>query len=114
MSTTITAINVGTAPNDNTGDPLRNGGQIINENTTKLFNLSNKIDEGKMHVFKYTGNVDISIIQQNDIVTGIIVVSGTTYFIKAQYNTGDTSIFGTEANDFNDGSYKTFEYTNLT
>ena len=51
MPTTTQPINVGLAPNDNTGDPIRTGGQIINENTLKLFNLSNKIDETKVQVF---------------------------------------------------------------
>ena len=110
MSTTTQQINLGTTPNDNTGDPLRDGGAIINANTTKLFNLSNKIDEGKMHVFKYTGNVDIAIIEINDIVTGIIEVTGSKYFVESQYNGGVATDFGTEANDFSDGSYTTFKY----
>ena len=113
MSTTTTPINLGTSPNDNTGDPLRNGGQTINENTLKLFNLSNKIDETLLQIYKYPGNTDITTTQQNDVVTGIIDVGGSKYFIKAQYNTGLLTDFGTVANDFNDGSYKTFEYTNL-
>ena len=113
MSTTTTPIDVGTSPNDNTGDPLRTGGQIINENTTKLFNLSNKIDEGKMHVHKYTGNTDISIIEQNDFVSGIVEDGANKFFVESQYNTGDTSVFGTEAGDFNDGSYITFKYRKL-
>lgn len=113
MSTTTSNINLGTSPNDGTGDPIRDGGQIINDNTLKLFNLSNKIDEGKLQIYKYPGNTDISTTQQNDFVSGIIVSGGVKYFIKAQYNTGSLTDFGTEANGFNDGSYITLDYINL-
>jgi len=114
MSTTTTPIGLGAAPNDGNGDPLRTGGQTINANTIKLLNLSNKIDEGKLNVWKYPGNTDITVnVEQNDIVQGIIESAGTKYFIKSQYNTGPDSDFGTLAGDFNDGSYKTLEYTEL-
>ncbi|MEK0369749.1 MAG: hypothetical protein QQN55_01140 [Nitrosopumilus sp.] len=113
MSTTTDPINVGTAPNDDTGDKIRTGGQIINANTVKLFNLSNKIDEGKMSIFKYTGNVDISIIQQKDVVSGIVEDGANKFFIESQYVTGDVSLFGTEAGNFNDGSYKNYKYRKL-
>lgn len=114
MSTAISPINVGTAPNDKTGSKIRTGGQIINENTTKLFNLSNKIDEGKMSIFKYTGNTDISAIEIKDLVSGIIVEGANKYFVKGQYKgTGSVDDFGTAANDFEDGSYYMLDYLEL-
>ena len=114
MSTTITPINIGAAPNDNTGDKIRNGGDIINQNTVKLFNLSNKIDEGKLNVWKYPGNFDITVnVQQKDLVEGIIESAGIKYFIKAQYNTGSDTDFGTVGGFFNDGSYNTISFDQL-
>lgn len=110
MSTTTSNINLGTSPNDGTGDPIRDGGQIINDNTLKLFNLSNKIDEGKIGVYKYPGNTDISTVQQNDPVSGIVEDGGQKYFIFAKYNTGSLTNYGTEANKFQDGSYITYFY----
>lgn len=110
MSTTTQQINIGTTPNDDTGDKIRAGGDIINQNTTKLFNLSNKIDDGKLHIFKFPGNTDISQIEQDDLINGIVTVATKKYFIESQYVTGDVAIFGTEAGGFNDGSYKTFKY----
>jgi hypothetical protein len=114
MSTTTTPIGLGVAPNDGNGDPLRNGGETINANTVKLFNLSNKIDEGKIAVWKYPGNTDITVtVQQNDVVTGIIESAGIKYFIKAQYNTGPDTNFGTIGGFFNDGSYNTISFDEL-
>lgn len=113
MSTQIEQIELGAAPNDKTGTPLRNGGAIINENTTKLFNLSNKIDEGKMHVFKYPANTSITAIEQKDYIEGIIESEGVKYFIKAQYNTGPDDDFGTASGFFNNGSYYTLNFTEL-
>jgi len=112
--TTLEQINVGAAPNDDTGDSIRNGGIKVNANTTKIGNLLNKIDVDKLQVFKdMDGTGDIANIEQNDVVRGIIKVTGIKYFIFAKYNTGDALDFGTVANDFNDGSYKTYEYTIL-
>lgn len=113
--TTLEQINVGAAPNDNTGDKIRDGGIKINTNTTKIGNLLNKIDIGKVEVFKdVDGPGDIANIAQDDVIQGIIKVSGIKYFIFSKYSgVGSVTDYGTVANDFNDGSYKTYEYTIL-
>ncbi len=111
--TTTTPIDIGIAPNDGNGDPIRTGGDIINDNTLKLFNLSNKVDNAKMQVFKYPTNSDISTTEQNDFVHGIVVDGLDKYFIEAQYNTGSITDFGTVAGNFNDGSYVTFKYRKI-
>ena len=112
--TTLEQINVGTSANDNTGDPIRTGGQKINNNTTKIGNLLNKIDIGLIQVFKYPGNSNVTVnVQQKDIVTGIIESAGVKYFIKAQYNTGLDTDFGTVGGFFNDGSYNTISFDEL-
>lgn len=115
MSTTLEELNIGLAPNDDTGDRIRPGGQIIKDNFTKLFNLSNKIDIGKLQIYKdIDGPGDITQISQDDVIQGIIKVSAVKYFIFAKYSgVGLVTDFGTVANDFNDGSYLTYEYTIL-
>lgn len=111
--TVITPINVGTAPNDTTGDPLRTGGILLNSNLSKLKDLTQVTEFGCLSIFKYDGNTDITQVEQKDVVETIITVATIKYFIKAQYNTGDPTIFGTEAGLFNDGSYNTIEFDEL-
>ena len=106
MATTLEQINVGAAPNDDTGDKIREGGIKINNNTTKIGNLLNKIDEGKVQVFKDVGGPgDVANIAQDDVIRGIIEVAAVKYFIFAKYSgVGLVTDYGTVANDFNDGS----------
>ena len=112
--TTLEQINIGAAANDNTGDPIRTGGQKINNNTIKIGNLLNKIDISLLQVFKYPGNTDVTVtVQQKDIVQGIIESVGVKYFIKAQYNTGLDTDFGTVGGFFMDGSYNTISFDEL-
>ena len=112
-NTTLETIGLGAAPNDDTGDPIRTGGQKMNSNFGKLFDITNRIEEGLLTVYRYPGNPNIAFVEQKDLVQGIIEVSGTKYFIKAQYNTGDISDFGTPAGFFNNGSYNTISFDEL-
>ncbi len=111
--TVITPIDVGTTPNDNTGDPLRNGGILLNSNLSKLHDLTKVIEFGNSSIWKYDGNVDITQVEQKDVVEAVITVATVKYLIKAQYNTGDPTNFGTAAGFFQDGSYNTISFTQL-
>ena len=113
MNTTLEELNIGLAPNDGQGDKIRPGGEIIKDNFTKLFNITNRIEEGLLTVYRYPGNPNIAAIEQKDVVEGIIEEGGFKYKIEAQYNTGDISDFGTAAGFFNDGSYNTSNFRQL-
>ena len=106
-------IDIGLAPNDGQGDPIRSGGEIINDNTLKLYNLSNKVQANFMQIFKHPNNGDIEIVEQNDVVNGIIGYLGELFFVETQYNSGNINDFGTLAGNFNDGSYITYKYRKL-
>ena len=112
--TTLDAINIGAAPNDNTGDPIRDGGQKINSNQVKLLALTKIIEFGNLQIYKFEGNANINDVELKDIVIGIINSAGVRYFIKAQYEIAvDPTDFGTVGGLFNDGNYKTLTYQNI-
>lgn len=112
-NTALEQLGLGAAPNDNNGDKIRPGGQKINDNFTKLFNITNRIEEGLLTVYRYPGNPNVAVVEQKDVVKGIIESAGIKYLIEAQYNTGDIPNFGTVGGFFKDGSYNTISFTEL-
>ena len=78
-------IDVGNVANDGTGDPLRTAFQIVNDNFTDVYNLSNISN----------GSSRIDIAQDGDIymtsngIANVMVVSSTQVSIK-----GDLAVTG--------------------
>ena len=65
-------INIGNAPNDGTGDPLRTGLSKVNENFTELYNT---LGDGN-NVISYASTAGISTLAGNLTGTPSIEVSG--------------------------------------
>lgn len=95
-------INVGTSPNDGTGDPLRVAFQKINANFTELYSLVSAIGSlSGLHTEVYSGatitvvlGFSGSVINLNDINTPVTYsVSTTTMTITGGANNGDVLIF---------------------
>jgi hypothetical protein len=81
-------INIGNAPNDGTGDPLRTGLSKVNENFTELYNT---LGDGN-NVISYASTAGISTLAQN--LTGVpsVELSGLT-------NTGISTVQSIQATD---------------
>lgn len=81
-------INIGNAPNDGTGDPLRTGLSKVNENFTELYNT---LGDGN-NVISYASTAGISTLAQN--LTGVpsVELSGLT-------NTGVSTVQSIQATD---------------
>ena len=81
-------INIGNAPNDGTGDPLRTGLSKVNENFTELYNT---LGDGN-NVISYASTAGISTLAGNLTGTPSIEVSGLT-------NTGVSTVQSIETTD---------------
>ena len=81
-------INIGNAPNDGTGDPLRTGLSKVNENFTELYNT---LGDGN-NVISYASTAGISTLAGNLTGTPSIEVSGIT-------NTGVSTVQSIQATD---------------
>lgn len=81
-------INIGNAPNDGTGDPLRTGLSKVNENFTELYNT---LGDGN-NVISYASTAGISTLAGNLTGTPSIEVSGLT-------NTGVSTVQSIQATD---------------
>ena len=81
-------INIGNAPNDGTGDPLRTGLSKVNENFTELYNT---LGDGN-NVISYASTAGISTLAENLTGTPSIEVSGFT-------NTGVSTVQSIQATD---------------
>ena len=81
-------INIGNAPNDGTGDPLRTGLSKVNENFTELYNT---LGDGN-NVISYASTAGISTLAENLTGTPSIEVSGLT-------NTGVSTVQSIQATD---------------
>ena len=81
-------INIGNAPNDGTGDPLRTGLSKVNDNFTEIYNT---LGDGA-NVISYASTAGISTVAKN--LTGLpsIEVSGLT-------NTGVSTVQSIETTD---------------
>ena len=81
-------INIGNAPNDGTGDPLRTGLSKVNDNFTEIYNI---LGDGS-DVISYASTAGISTLSKG--LTGLpsIEVSGLT-------NTGVTTVQSIETTD---------------
>ena len=91
--TDLEQIGVGSTPNDNTGDPLRDGGIKINNNFIKLEKVRRIVFSGELQIYKGIqnglANISIESIEPNDAVSGWI--SESIFIIFGQYISGDTS-----------------------
>ena len=81
-------INIGNAPNDGTGDPLRTGLSKVNENFTEIYNT---LGDGN-NVISYASTAGISTLAQNLTGTPSIEVSGLT-------NTGVSTVQSIQVTD---------------
>ena len=81
-------INIGNAPNDGTGDPLRTGLSKVNENFTELYNT---LGDGN-NVISYASTAGISTLAENLTGTPSVEVSGLT-------NTGVSTVQSIQATD---------------
>ena len=81
-------INIGNAPNDGTGDPLRTGLSKVNENFTELYNT---LGDGN-NIISYASTAGISTLAENLTGTPSIEVSGLT-------NTGVSTVQSIQATD---------------
>ena len=83
-------INIGSAPNDGTGDPLRTGLDKVNKNFTEIYDT---LGDGN-NVISYASTAGISTLAEN--LTGVpsIELSGLT-------NTGVTTTQSVETTDLN-------------
>jgi plastocyanin len=81
-------INIGNAPNDGTGDPLRTGLSKVNENFTELYNT---LGDGN-NVISYASTAGISTLAENLTGTPSIEISGLT-------NTGVSTVQSIQATD---------------
>ena len=83
-------INIGSAPNDGTGDPLRTGLDKVNKNFTEIYDT---LGDGN-NVISYASTAGISTLAEN--LTGVpsIELSGLT-------NTGITTTQSVETTDLN-------------
>lgn len=91
--TNLEQIGIGSQANDGTGDPLRTGGQKINDNFTKLDKARRIVFWGELQIYKGrqngVSNVSLDNIEPNDAVSGFI--SDTIFIIFGQYISGDPS-----------------------
>jgi|TARA_R100000482_G_scaffold123713_1_gene74368 hypothetical protein len=81
-------INIGNAPNDGNGDPLRTGLSKVNDNFTEIYNT---LGDGA-DVISYASTAGISTLAQNLSGTPSIEVSGLT-------NTGVSTVQSIEVTD---------------
>ena len=81
-------INIGNAPNDGTGDPLRTGLSKVNDNFTEIYNT---LGDGA-DVISYASTAGISTLAQNLTGTPSIEVSGLT-------NTGVSTVQSIQVTD---------------
>ena len=81
-------INIGNAPNDGTGDPLRTGLSKVNDNFTEIYNT---LGDGA-NVISYASTAGISTLTQNLTGTPSIEVSGLT-------NTGVSTVQSIQVTD---------------
>ena len=81
-------INIGSAPNDGTGDPLRTGLSKVNDNFTEIYNT---LGDGA-DVISYASTAGISTLAQNLTGTPSIEVSGLT-------NTGVSTVQSIQVTD---------------
>lgn len=77
-------INIGTSPNDHTGDTLRDGGSKINANFTELYGLISATD-----VFRFRGNCDLST--NLFPITGGSGTAGAIQAYNVYFNTANSS-----------------------
>ena len=85
--TTLETIDLSPAPNTGNGDPIRDGGQKINNNFTKLFALARVVQENTLQVYKAIGNTNIDALESGDIIVGWF--NSTTFADKWRYNSGN-------------------------
>ena len=81
-------INIGNAPNDGNGDPLRTGLSKVNDNFTEIYNT---LGDGA-DVISYASTAGISTLAQNLTGTPSIEVSGLT-------NTGVSTVQSIQVTD---------------
>lgn len=94
-------VNTGLQPDDNTGDPLRDAFNKINDNFNEVYSsLGDGTDLGL--AIDDDGNIDIN----NDLtVTGDLVVNGTTTTISSETVTFEDNILLINKADGNDDGY---------
>ena len=90
--TTLETINVGAAPNDGNGDPLRDGGIKANSNFDKLFVLARVVQDTTLQVHKGPGNSDINTLESGDLITGFF--TPTKFANPWRYDAGDVALEG--------------------
>lgn len=91
--TNLETVNIGTVPNDKTGDPLRNGGEKINNNFIKLDKVRRIVFQGETQIYKGkqngVDNVSIDNVEPGDVCTGW--VSDTVFLKFGVFQSGDPS-----------------------
>jgi len=83
-------INVGTTANDNTGSPIRTGGQIVNSNFSELYTFLG--GDTLPSTTKITTRTPANIGQSGD-VAGLVVQDGTYLYVCTGTYDGSTIIW---------------------
>ena len=117
-------INVGTAPNDGQGDPIRTAFEKTNNNFSQLFSLEGnsitngtsniRIPSANANIYASVGNVaNVAIITNVGITTNSLTASGN---VTANYFIGDgsllTGIGGGNASSITNGNSNVQVYSN--
>ena len=90
--TILESLDLGAAPDDGNGDPLRPGGVKINSNFDKMYVLARVVQETTLQVYKGSGNADINNLEAGDIIRGFF--SPTKFADPWVYNGGDVALEG--------------------